>query len=297
MNFWTFMTHSFFRALIALFQSLILTFSPGGFPRIPHEEDFDLVWSDEFDGTGLDTTKWHGHGCDSGAAIRRGSYWSTSVLRVEDGCLHIPTEYYPDGLNGNGKPGWYTCGIDTSGLYYQRYGYFEVRCILPKGAGLWAAFWMLCGGMSHVDGTGLDGAEIDIFESPFSTDRYSRRVSSNIHIDGYGEDLKSMHVCEPYILINNPYEEFNTYGLEWNEYGYTFYVNGIKTGESNFGGASQTPEYMILSVEVGGENAEPGASWASGALSADEAPTDFIIDYVRAYQYKPGAEPASNKRC
>ena len=297
MNFWTFMTHSFFRALIALFQSLILTFSPGGFPRVPHEEDFDLVWSDEFDGDGLDTAKWHGHGCDSGATIRRGSYWSTSVLRVEDGCLHIPTEYYPDGLNGNGKPGWYTCGIDTSGLYYQRYGYFEVRCILPKGAGLWAAFWMLCGGMSHVDGTGLDGAEIDIFESPFSTDKYSRRVSSNIHIDGYGEDLKSMHVCEPYILINDPYEEFNTYGLEWNEYGYTFYVNGIKTGESDFGGASQTPEYMILSVEVGGENAEPGASWASGALSAEDAPTDFIIDYVRAYQYKPGAEPAADLPC
>ncbi len=74
-------------------------------------------------------------------------------------------------------------------------------------------------------------------------------------------------------------------------------VAGVKSGESSFGGASETAKYMVRAVEVGVENAEPGASWASGALSADEAPTDFIIDYVRAYQYKPGAEPASNKPC
>lgn len=297
MNLQTFLTEYFFRALIALIQSVILILSPGGFPRVPHEESFEPVWSDEFDGDSLDTAKWHGHGCGENVEVRRGSYWSTAVLRMEDGCLHIPTEYYPEGLNGNGKPGWYTCGIDTSGLYEQQYGYFEVRCILPKGAGLWAAFWMLCGGMSNMDGTGLDGAEIDIFESPFSTDKYSRRVSSNIHIDGYGADLKSFHVCEPYLLINDPYEKFNTYGLEWNETGYTFYVNGIKTGESDFGGASQTPEYMILSVEVGGADAEPGASWAVGTLSGSDKPTDFIIDYVRAYQYRPGEEQKTKSPC
>ena len=96
-------------------------------------------------------------------------------------------------------------------------------------------------------------------------------------------------MCEAYLLKNDPYEEFNTYGLEWNEDGYIFYVNGIETGRSDFGGASQTPEYMLLSVEVGGSDAHPGDSWAVSALTPDSETTDFIVDYVRAYQYKSKA--------
>lgn len=278
---------SFIKALWAAFLSLLMMISPGGFPRVPHAKDFELVWSDEFDGDSVDETKWEGHYCNNTeAVIRRGSYWHTDMATVEDGKLHIRTAYYPEGYNGNGKPGWYTCALDTNGRYRQQYGYFEVRCILPKGSGLWAAFWMLCGGMGNVGNGGTDGAEIDIFEAPYYTARHNRKVSSNIHYDGYGEDLRSTNVCEPYLLLNDPYEEFNTYGLEWNEDGYIFYVNGVETGRSNFGGASQVPEYMILSVEVGGADAVPGESWSGSILTTDDMPTDFIIDYVRAYQYK-----------
>lgn len=278
---------AFLKAVAALIMSLFMTLSPKGFPRIPHEEDFSLAWSDEFDGTSLDREKWHGHGFSEGSThIRRGSYWDIDMARVEDGCLHIATEYYPEGLNGNGKPGWYTCGIDTSGLFEQKYGYFEIRCILPEGEGLWSAFWMLCPGMGNTGDGGTDGAEIDIYESPFYGERIPNRVTSNIHIDGYGEDHKSTNVCEPYILFNNPYESFNTYGLEWNENEYIFYVNGIETGRSDFGGASRAPEYLILSVEVGGEDAQPQDSWAGSGLTDESKPTDFIVDYVRVYQYK-----------
>ena len=277
----------FFRALWALAQSLFLIITPFSFPRVPHEKRLELVWSDEFDGDALDKTKWEGHYCNAEeASVRRGSYWNTNAAFLEDGNLHIPVRYCPEGLGGSGKPGWYTCGIDTRGLYEQTYGYFEVRCILPKGSGLWAAFWMLCDGMGHVDGTGTDGAEIDVFESPFSAQKHNRMVSSNLHIDGYGDDHKSENVCKAYNLLNDPYRKFNTYGVEWTEKGYTFYINGVKTGFSDFGGASQVPEYLILSVEVGGDNGEPGESWAPGVLAPGDAPTDFIVDYVRAYQFK-----------
>lgn len=276
----------FFRALWALVQSLVLIVTPFAFPRVPHEKKLELVWSDEFDGETLDASKWKGHYCnDTEASVRRGSYWNTRTAFLEDGSLHIPVRYSAEGL-AEGKPGWYTCGIDTNGLYEQKYGYFEVRCILPRGSGLWAAFWMLCDGMGHVDGGGTDGAEIDVFEAPYSAEKHSRMVSSNLHIDGYGEDHKSVNVCKAYNLLNDPYKKFNTYGVEWTEKGYTFYLNGVKTGFSDFGGASQVPEYLILSVEVGGENAEPGESWAPGILAPGDMPTDFIVDYVRAYQFK-----------
>ena len=277
----------YFRSLIALFLSFFMALSPAGFPRVPHEKNFELVWSDEFEGDALDRTKWKGSDCGFGdSTVRRGAYWDAEMATVEDGCLHIRTQYYPEGYNGNGKPGWYTAGIDTAGLYEQRYGYFEIRCILPKGTGMWAAFWMLCHGMGNVNGSGTDGAEIDIMEAPFFGDRYPNRISSNVHYDGYGEGLKSKNVCEAFLLKNDPYEEFNTYGLEWNEKGYIFYVNGIETGRSDFGGASQAPEYMLLSVEVGGSDARPGESWAGSALTPGSETTDFIVDYVRAYQYK-----------
>ena len=277
----------FCKALLSLMQSVILLILPLRFPRIPHGRKLAPVWADEFDGDTLDATKWKGHSCNAEeASVRRGSYWNTKTAFVKDGNLHIPVTYYPEGLDGNGKPGWYTCGIDTKGLYEQKYGYFEVRCILPRGSGIWAAFWMLCDGMGNVDGSGRDGAEIDVFEAPFSAGKWDRMVSSNIHIDGYGEAHQSVNVCKAYHLLNDPYREFNTYGLEWNEKGYTFYINGVKTGRSDFGGASAVPEYLILSVEVGGENAVPGESWAEGVLSDGDTPTDFIVDYVRAYQYK-----------
>ena len=280
---------AFLKAVLALFLSFFMAMSSAGFPRVPHAKDFELVWADEFDGTAFDTAKWAGLYCNDDTenpAIRRGSYWHTDMATVKDGSLHIRTEYYPDGYKGNGKPGWYSCGLFTKGLFEQKYGYFEVRCILPKGSGMWSAFWLTCDGMKHVDGGGTDGAEIDVMEAPYYGKRLNQKIASNIHYDGYEEDHKSKRACEPYLLFNDPYEEFNTYGLEWNENEYIFYVNGIKTGRSTFGGASQVPEYLLLSVEVGGDDAVPGDSWAGDAIAKDSHPTDFVVDYVRVYQYK-----------
>ena len=282
----------FLKAVFAVFLSFFMALSPAGFPRVPHEKKLELVWADEFDGDSLDLTKWEGHGFgDQETIVRRGSYWNCDFATVSDGTLHIRTEYCPDGYNGNGKPGWYTCGIDTKGMFEPTYGYFEARCILPKGSGLWSAFWMIARRMAFspdfgdVEG-GTDGNEVDVFESAFYESKIPWRVTSNIHYDGYGEWHKQANVCEPFILFNNPYENFNTYGVEWNEDGYTFYINGIKTGHSNFGGASRVPEYLILSIEVGGNNAVPEKDWVGGPIREDDEITDFIVDYVRAYQYK-----------
>ena len=110
-------------------------------------------------------------------------------------------------------------------------------------------------------------------------------VTSNIHIDGYGKAEQSTCVATPFISANDPYEEFTTYGIEWNEDEYVFYVNGVETGRSSFGGTSRVPEYLLLTVEVGGSNGVAKRSWAGRALSRDTLPSDFIVDYVRVYQY------------
>lgn len=283
---------SAFLAVVSLFTTLFFD------TTIPYKSNLDmseyeLTWEDNFDGNSLDFSKWDGHFFSHGDTIvRRGSYWNTDLCTVEDGYLHIATKYYPEGLNGNGKPGWYTCGIDTSKHFEQKYGYFECRCILPKGNGQWSAFWMFSSGVGEIDHDGEKGAEIDIFESPFYSKNLKikrNKVVSNVHINGYGEHHRSAGVSKAYVAANNPYEEFNTYGLEWNENEYIFYINGLETGRTEFG-VAQVPEWLILSVEVAGNDGVLGDGFANSRLDDEgNVLSDFIIDYVRVYSHKEQA--------
>ena len=282
---------SFGLAVASLFCNIF------GLPTYPHGKEvdmnkFELVWADEFDGSDIDSTKWGCHGdwaADStGSYARKGGYWNRDMCSVQDGNLHIATKYFPDGYKGNGKPGWYSAALDTmQGRFEQTYGYFECRCILPKGVGLWSAFWLYTGDVGNIGNGGVDGSEIDVFESAYYSNKHQNTVSGAIHYDGYGEYHKQKKVYWSRLTQNNPYEEYNTYSVEWNEKEYIFYINGVKVAKTDFGGACQVPENIILSVEVGGENGIPAQSWAGPSIDTNTAaPTDFIVDYVRVYQYK-----------
>ena len=91
-----------------------------------------------------------------------------------------------------------------------------------------------------------------------------------------------------YFIENNPYKEYNTYGVEWNENGYIFYINQKEAGRSSFGGVSQNPEYLLLSLEIEGKDgvsSEDPTGTGRMKYSAG-GPTEFKVDYVRCYQYK-----------
>jgi len=263
---------AFFQLLGAvLFDTPIKPFGPA-----LDMDKFELVWSDEFDGTEVNRDIWKGHYTYGQiASVRRGGYFHRDMAFVRDGNLIIRTEYKDEGLGGGG-PGYYSFGMDTRDTYEQLYGYFEVRCILPKGHDLWAAFWMINEGTFHIDGDSADGAEIDIFEAFNYKKRFMENsVSLNIHVGGYGDGLRSEGLGN--FKVKNPYTQYNTYGLEWTENEYIFYINGVEAIRSDFkDGVSKGLEYVILSLEPDGEVTEnPGFS------------TDFIVDYVRVYQ-KPG---------
>ena len=256
-----------------------------GYPAFPAGQKldlgkFELTWSDEFEGNALDSSKWRGHGFTGGAHKRRDGWWALEALEVHGGKLHIPSFYAQEGLAG-GPAGYYSCGIDTRGLFEQAFGYFEVRAKLPRGQGLWSAFWLMPHAFGTEDGDGRTGAEIDVYESAYYRDGWPKMnsVSSAVHYGGYGEGLRSQGVGRWF--VSRPYDTFHTYGLEWNEREYIFYIDGRETGRTSFGGVSQNPEYLLLSVEhqLGG--------WAGDiSVNKPEEMTDFVVDYVRAYQYK-----------
>jgi beta-glucanase (GH16 family) len=154
---------------------------------------------------------------------------------------------------------------------------------------MWSAFWMMNDGVSNVDGSGQDGTEVDVFESMYYKDKWwgaGDAVVTGIHYDGYGEDHKNDSIGKWF--ANNPYEEYNTYGVEWTPDEYIFYINGVETGRLSTGGVSQNPEYLILSCEVAGANGVADADrHGVGKMSMDTDETaEFIVDYVRVYEHK-----------
>ncbi|MCR5523543.1 MAG: glycoside hydrolase family 16 protein [Clostridia bacterium] len=269
---------AFFMSLIACFCAVfdIPYYAVG---KSIDMDRFELVWSDEFDGSALDESKWSGHFVPEGTRQRRGGYWNKKMASVSDGCLTISTEYLAEGLD-SGPAGYYSYGMDTRGSFEASSGYFECRCILPKGKDIWAAFWIYCDGVCDVGDAGVNGSELDIFESPYFDRSRENMVSSNIHYDGYGDAHKSMG-SKKFLIRGDPYSEFNTFGMEWDEDSYTFYINGRKSFSTDFGGVSKVPEFLILSVETGGDDGIPESDVLAGADKSE-----FIVDYVRAYRFK-----------
>lgn len=280
---------AFFGAVVFFFASLF----PGLVYKYPQTSSgqkidlsrFNLVWEDEFDGSSLDSSKWM---YPEWITMRNGGYWNKAMVSVHDGNLDINTKYMPDGIDGC-PAGYYTGVVETRDLFEQCYGYFEVRCILPPSTGMWSAFWMMNEGVYNVDGRGDDGTEVDIFESMRYKDHWWRvgdSVITGIHYDGYGPDSKGDSIG--YYFADDPYDKYNTYGLEWNKDEYIFYINGVETGRLSTGGVSDNPEYLILSCEVAGENGvayadRHGTGKISLSTNGDEA--HFLVDYVRVYQY------------
>ncbi len=277
---------------------------------------FTLTFEDNFDGTELDRSKWnYGFAVDEGkvSAKRKGGFWARDGVSVEDGNLILRTNWREDGENG---AGWYSGTVMTSdetsagdNLFEQKYGYFETRCKTPYFVGGWSAFWLMPfddfseevkdpTSSKHIN-TATDGAEIDIFETPFSYKLMRNEINHAVHYDGYGELLKT--ASKTGIRVSKLYDEFHTYGFEWSEKYYKFYVDGRLTWELNSDSyknksgktvkhniISQVAEYMLLSFEVvAPDNDGSTKGWCGDPSKNDKNKNyDFVIDYVRVYQFK-----------
>lgn len=260
-------------AIIELFGLTILDL-----PTTPRGQELDLtgysiVFEDNFDGTELDTDVWEYRG----SGPRRGGYNAESQVRVENGNLIISGEYLTDGAYGEG---WYTGMIKLRERYCR--GYFEIKCKVNADSGFWSAFWIQADHPYEAQYSkgGVGGAEIDIFES-MSYDRVigKNSVAQTIHcagVDGVQEGFQSERLGDFY--GNNIYEEYNTYGLEWTEEEYIFYINGVETRRSSFGnGVSEVEEDVIVSLEIPDES-------KLAELDKETYQTEYIIDYVKIYQ-------------
>lgn len=275
-----------FIAFIEMFSCVIFD---GGLTPLGPELDleksgYQLVYCDDFNGDSLNLNDWSYRG----SGKRRGGYNGESQVEVKDGNLIITGEYLKDGAYGEG---WYV-GMVNLKKYYRR-GYFECRSIINSGNDFWSAFWFQADRPydHYLSNGGLSGAELDIMESMSSEDPQILQrgcITQTIHCNGGDSDIENIDSCMlGRFKGNDIYNEYNTYGVEWTEDEYIFYINGIETARSTWSkGVSDVPEMLIVSLEI------------PESISYDKDSgykTQFITDYVKIWQ-KPediGNEDAS----
>lgn len=249
-----------------------------------------LVWSDEFnskagsapnpgvwgrevgDGTvygipgwGNDELEYYTEETDNAATNGRGSLVIT--VKPADGSLQC---YY--------GPCQYTSArLLTKNRFEVAYGRVEARIKVPRGAGLWPAFWMLG---TNIDQVGWPQAgEIDIMEY---VGRLPDEVFGTIHGPGYsGGQSFGMS----YELGNPVADDYHTFAVEWQPDRIVWYIDGIQYHQATPADIAPNqwvfnhPFYMLLNVAVGGN--------FGGAVGPDTSfPQEMLVDYVRLYQAK-----------
>ena len=246
----------------------------------------NLVWYDEFDGTGeIDGTKWFHQ-----TKLIAGNSWANGEVQhytnreansyMDNGTLKIKAikETYSD----QGVSKSYTSARLNSKFSF-KYGRVEVRAKLPSVAGTWPAIWLL-GKNINEDGAYWDNegfgttswpwcGEIDIMEPNVA----KTEILGTWHWDnggGYQFNSKS-------VVTNNTdtSQNFYNYILEWNPDSMKIYMNNILINEMPTVTPFDEEFFILLNVAMGG----------SLGGNIDNGFTNDImeIDYVRIYQESP----------
>lgn len=233
--------------------------------------NWELTFSDEFNDNYINFNKWVVKNESRGKRENLGIaewFFKPENVAEENGNLVLK-------VSKVGTDKMYCSSIFSNGRYYMHYGYAEARIKVAdiKKTPL-TAFWLQSDAMGHVDGTGNDGAEIDIFESAYLTNE----VISTIHIDGYGDahQEKNFRYATPGI-----HEGYHTWGMLWDENSVKVYYDGELKAEFDGIWVPKVKEYLYLSTV-----ATFSGQGNFKDLPADSQLTAAYFDYVRVWTKK-----------
>lgn len=257
---------------------------------------------DDFDGDSLDEEIWttspHGLRWESNNSDKpeQACYWCSDMVKVADGKVEIRAEASSSHKCSAGicpSEGRFTSGIETRKvvgdsdkgssdelLFSQAFGYFEARVKFPDADGLWSAFWLQSSNQRKVSAEGVDGTEIDIYESAFRKS-LSSKMGHALIWNGYGEKSK----VEDFVvkLEQDLYDGYHTFALKWTPMYYVFYIDGQPTWATDAGGVSHVKEFLRLTVEIdAGDKYGPHGQ----RIGAFKESAVFYVDYVKVWQNK-----------
>lgn len=234
-----------------------------------------LVWSDEFDYSGLPAPeKWGYDVGGDGWGNNELQYYTenrTENARVENG--HLIIQAHKENYGGNA---YTSARLITKTKGDWKYGRIEVKAKLPGGRGGWPAIWMLP--TDWVYGGWPASGEIDIMEYVGYDPGV---VHGTVHTDAFNHSIGTQQGNS--INIADAESNFHVYAIEWTENKIDFFVDGTKYFTfTNQGDWTKWPFdqrfHLILNIAVGG-------NWG-GAQGVDDNifPVQMEVDYVRVYQ-------------
>ena len=247
------------------------------------------VFKDEFDktaGSAPDPKKW--------TAERGGGGWGNEELQFYTGSnenafhdgrgsLAIKAIKLPSATNVEcwyGKCQYTSARLITKGKFDFKYGRIDARIKVPRGAGVWPAFWMLG---NDIDKAGWPNCgEIDVME-------FIGREPSTVYGTLHGPGYSGSNSIGGSITLSDGKkisDDFHVFSVEWTQNEIRWFFDGMnyKTITRN-----DTPKgtpwvfdhpfFIILNFAIGGK-------WPGGPDSSTQFPQSMLVDYVRVYESK-----------
>lgn len=276
------------------------------FPSVNTFEKFEhgdwiLVLNEDFDGP-INKELWYT--CYDGWNRCHGEdelqYYSDENVLIDNGVLRLQAKrepgYYPvvqfvDGMAQQIDSFFeYTSGMLQTKTQFE-YGFFEIKCKIPTGQGLWPAFWLF----------GNEG-EIDVFE-------FNCSEPNKHHITIHSWPTEGNHdYCATSWSNNTSFsDDYHVYSLEWNEFKLVFRVDGvIKRIDYRYKDLNNHyvedyyhfQEYCIywenpffpthaqslyINLAIPSDN---NGTYGPAPNSQTSFPCSFDVDYVRVYKRK-----------
>ncbi|MCS5507494.1 glycoside hydrolase family 16 protein [Curtobacterium flaccumfaciens] len=167
--------------------------------------------------------------------------------------------------------------LKSESTYTAQYGRIEARIRIPRGQGIWPAFWMLGADIGQVGWPAC--GEIDVMEN---VGYEPGIVHGTVHGPGYSG---AQGISAAY---TNPSgaafaDDFHVYGVDWRPGSITWTVDGVAyrtVTRSDVGSATwvfDKPFFVILNVAVGG-------NWPGSPDASTRFPQQMTIDWLRVHQ-------------
>ena len=236
---------------------------------------YSLVWSDEFDGTALNTANWTPETGGGGwGNNEQQTYTSDSAnLRVDSGNLII--QAVKSGSN------WTSARIKSQEKRSFQYGKIEFRAKLPTGVGPWPAAWLLGNNISSVNWPTC--GEIDVMEWRGGFNGTANGDANTVGHAIHSATRNGSNPVEPSSrsAVVNPSSAFHTYAVVWTANNLVFSVDGVDkatlTPPTADAAAFQKEFFLILNLAMGG-------SYVGNTIASSVTAATYEVDYVRVYQ-------------
>ncbi len=261
--------------ILSFFRTLFGYYDGGGRQIFKSESDLDLwrcTFHDNFEINELNRKKWRKkHHWGKGLSKEALQWYDDDHILIDRGICRLKITREHEGVDKRiFRSGMITTGPydkwDGPRLFEQLYGYFEIRCKVPKGNGFWSAFWLYA-----------DLPEIDIMEIGGSKTNCLR---SAYH---YGKSYKPKDHKVKGIKVHIPdaSKGYHTYGVDWEPNKLTYYFDGYPIGiiKGNF--ICKYPRYIIINLGI----AYPGV-FGETLNENTQFPSYLNIDYVKVFKRK-----------